>query len=138
MLAIKMGFERATSLQTDWPTGMRTVCFAITIMIATTATAHAQYYGAIAISTTTSSLGWAYNMPSRAAAETVAISKCGVDDCRVGTWFRNACGAVAIGDGGGWGASWGNTKNGAIERAINACSQNTENCEWKRVICTAR
>ena len=119
---------------------MRTALAALAILAAASQSAHAaDYYGAIAVSPTTSALGWSYDYGSRNAAERAALGKCEehADDCQVAVWFRNACGAVAIGDG-GWGGAWATNKDAAISRAIDACSNHAENCEWKRWQCTTR
>ncbi|MEM8795309.1 MAG: DUF4189 domain-containing protein [Pseudomonadota bacterium] len=99
-----------------------------------------QYFGAIALSPSTGAIGWAFDHPSQVSAENQALRGCYnyAGDCRVGTWFRNACGAVAIGNGGGWGAAWGGSRRAAENAAINACNRNTNRCTVRRWVCTAR
>ena len=88
-------------------------------------------YGAIALSPSSNALGWSYGMGSRAHAEKAAQNKCSqhAGDCRVVTWFRNSCGAVALG-GGRWGASSGNTRAIAESKAANACGNSCSVARW--------
>ena len=66
------------------------------------------YFGAIAYSPKTQSYGYGVDLPSNDTAQTVALSNCtrSAGDCVVVVYFRNGCGALAIGKdgyGGGWG-----------------------------------
>ncbi len=120
-------------------TVMRSLLAAFLVLASLSPAAHARdYYGAIAVSPSTLALGWAYNFRSRGGAEADALSRCAQNagDCQIGTWFRNACGAFASGDGGGWGAAWGPTSRSAIRNALNECAQHAGHCVWKRWVCT--
>ena len=66
-------------------------------------------YGAIAYSPSTHAIGWSYDYGSHAAAEDAALVNCRkqANDC-VTHWFRDACGALAVGPK-GYGMAWGAT-----------------------------
>jgi serine/threonine-protein kinase len=118
---------------------MRTILAALVVVASVGQPAHAaDYFGAIAVSPSTLALGWSYNFRSRAGAERDALRRCAANahDCQIGIWFRNACGALASGNRGGWGAAWGPTRSAAIRNALNECAQHTGNCVWKRWVCT--
>ncbi|MCJ8311178.1 MAG: DUF4189 domain-containing protein [Hyphomicrobiales bacterium] len=101
--------------------------------------AEANNYGAIAYSQSTGASGRSWDYRSRAAAERAALNNCyrHAGDCRV-IWFRNACGAVAVGNGGGWGSAWGNTRRQAQNAAIRSCRRYTSGCRVRVWQCTSR
>ncbi len=99
------------------------------------------YYGAISYSQVTGAHGYSYDYGNQAAAQNRAVNECigaGGTDCVVSTWFRNACGALAVGTGNGWGSHWGNNRNGAEYNAMQACNRNARNCQIVRWVCTTR
>lgn len=98
------------------------------------------YYGAIAISPSSKAMGWSYDFRSKWKAERAALARCRqhASDCRIATWFRNACGAVAVGHNGGWGAHWGASVKNANWRAKKTCNKHDSYCEVKRWVCTTR
>lgn len=106
-------------------------------LTATTASAK-NYYGAIAISPSSKAMGWSYNYGSKWKANQRALAKCRqyASDCKIATWFRNACGAVAIGSNGGWGASWGRNVSQAKWKAKKTCHKYDSYCQVKRWVCT--
>lgn len=63
--------------------------------VAGEARAAGNYYGALALSSSTGAVASAVNYPDAAAAETAARDQCGIRDCRVVVQFWNACGSVA-------------------------------------------
>src|SRR5262245_65613021 len=73
-----------------------------------------EYYGAIAYSPTNRAHGWSYDYPSRKDAERRALAQCRrhAEDCVVPVWFRNACGALAVGSD-GYGSGWGPSRKSA-------------------------
>ncbi|MEU7629512.1 DUF4189 domain-containing protein [Nocardia sp. NPDC049190] len=77
------------------------------------------YYGALALSSSTGAVTSAVNYPDAAAAEAAARTECGVRDCRVVVQFWNACGAVARGADGRYGWAWAATRAEAERRAID-------------------
>ncbi|MBO6548791.1 MAG: DUF4189 domain-containing protein [Rhizobiales bacterium] len=97
-------------------------------------------FGAIAISPSSKAMGWSYNYNSKWKANQVALKKCRqyASDCRIATWFRNACGAVAVGANGGWGANWGRSIKNAKWKAKKACRKYDSYCQVRRWVCTDR
>ena len=120
--------------------------FALTVglfaiaLVAPSGEAAAQNFGAIAFSTGTGAIGWSFDYGSKSSAESAALANCRQHgaDCIIATWFRNACGAIAVGDGNGWGAAWSNYRNGAESEALQICRRNTSNCTVRRWACTTR
>lgn len=102
--------------------------------------ARADYYGAIAYSPRSGAVGWSYDHPSRRRAERVAMGNCRgyAGDCRVVTYFVNACGAVARGSNGAWGADWGDDRYSAESNALEACYNHGDNCRVVRWACTSQ
>lgn len=95
-------------------------------------------YGAIAFSQSTGAHGYSYDYESRRSAERRALRECRQHGggCKVATWFRNACGALAVGNRQGWGASWGDTRRQARREARRICRGYTGGCEIVRTVCT--
>jgi hypothetical protein len=87
-------------------------CFSVLAIIVGTGDALARdNFGAIAYSPSSGAHGWSYDYPSRAVAEEVALTNCRqhAGDCVVPIWFRNACGALAVGSS-GYGSGWGTNR----------------------------
>ena len=84
-------------------------------------------YGSIAFSQASDGSyagGIAWNYGSRDKARLEAIERCrssGGRSCREVGWFRNACGAIAVGDGGRFGTGWGDTFGPAEAMAMAKC-----------------
>ncbi len=99
--------------------------------------ASAGTFGSIAYSPATGRYGYSWNYNSRSQAQNAAIRECGVRDCRVVSWFSNACGSLATSRY-GWGSSW--NANGAQARisAVRACSQYGPGCRSVRTVCSPR
>lgn len=97
-------------------------------------------YGAIAVSPSTKALGWSYNYNSKSYAQSVALAHCRkhASDCRIANWFRNACGAIAFGRNGGWGADWGTSVGNAKWKAVKRCRRHDSGCKAVRWVCTDR
>jgi hypothetical protein len=114
----------------------------VAAMLMMTSMAFAQNrFGAIYFSQSTGAHGYSYDYNSQYQAEQGALNEClsaGGTDCQRATWFRNACGALAVGDGNGWGARWGNNRNGAEQNALQSCNRNAGNCRILRWVCTSR
>ncbi len=102
--------------------------------------ASADFHGAIAFSQVNGAEGYSFNYRSRGQAETRAMEECRLRSggCRIATWFRNACGALAVGRGNGFGAAWGPTRYAAEQKAINICARNASGCAVRRWVCTSR
>lgn len=121
--------------------------FGIVSLIAATAavgmagTAHARdYYGAIAFSQVTGAHGYSFDYSSRGGAQGRAMQECAKygGGCKVAAWFKNGCGALAVGNGNGWGAEWGPNKASAQRLALKRCSSHTGGCQVVRWVCTTR
>ena len=100
----------------------------------------ADLYGALAYSQRTTSYGWAKDFNTRRAAEKAALRRCRerASDCRVAIWFRNACGALAVGGDGGWGSDWGVNLRAAQNKALHVCSGYSYNCRIVVAQCVGR
>ncbi len=98
----------------------------------------ADSFGAISYSPDTGATGWSHSWANRRKAERVAQDNCyaNADDCRVAIWFKNACGAVAVGDDGGWGSAWAYNSRGAQRAAIAQCSEYSDGCRVVRWQCS--
>ena len=52
-------------------------------------------------------------------------------------WFKNACASIAWGQGGAWGASWGQTQAAASANGVAACvAHGGQGCAEWRTICS--
>lgn len=111
----------------------------LTVGMAIPGAASAQNYGAIAYSPSTGAWGRSWDYRTRRTAERRAMRHCRrrARDCRV-LWFRNACGAVAVGRNGGWGSAWGRTKNAAFRNARAQCRRYDGGCRVRVWQCTSR
>lgn len=100
-------------------------------------------YGAIAYSRETRANGTSWNFATRAAAERAAVRECenysGSGDCRAVIWFRNACGALAVGDNGALGWAWNRDRSPAEREAVRQCAvYGGGGCKVVRWTCTDR
>ena len=72
------------------------------------------------------------NAQGREAARRSAVEECGRrgggGSCREAGWFRNACGAIAIGDANGYGTGWGENTGEAESSALSRCRSANSNC----------
>ncbi len=109
----------------------------VAIAFAVSAPALADSFGAIAYSPTTRADGWSHSFPTRADAERRAMRECSsrARDCRVAIWFKNACGALAVGPT-GWGSGWGNDRRRAELEAIGVCNRHSAGCTVTRWVCS--
>ena len=74
-------------------------------------------------------MAWSYN--SLSAARNRAVGECrrrGGRNCREIVWFRDACGALAIGDNNGYGSGWGTSPSIAQRYAMSTCRSANRNC----------
>jgi hypothetical protein len=101
-------------------------------------TAHIGHFGAIAYSPSDGAMGWSYNNSTQLAADNAAMRSCSGSDCRVVVRFNAACGAVAVGMNGGWGADTGADSASAEHNAAVACtSYGNPNCRAIRWVCSS-
>lgn len=98
----------------------------------------ADYFGAIAYSPSSGADGWSKDHRSRKAAERAAVEGCRrhAEDCKPVVWFKNGCGALAVG-GKAYGWGWGTTQALADGEAVKACSRHAKACKVTRKVCTA-
>ncbi len=108
-----------------------------TLALALAGPAAADNYGAIAYSPSTGANGYSYNYGSQGAAESSAMSRCNAMDCKIVIWFRDACGALAVGSS-GYGSSWATTRASAEQGAIAECGKFTGGCATAAWACTSR
>ncbi len=74
-------------------------------------------------------ISWSYD--SRYSARDRAIAECRSrrgTSCAEVAWFRNACGALAIGDRNGYGSGWGTSLALAQSYALQSCRNYNRNC----------
>ena len=82
-------------------------------------------------------IAWSFESSVSAAAE--AINQCrasGGTRCAEAGWFREACGALAIGDGNGYGTGWGATAAAAEQDALAQCRAVNDNCRVEVARCS--
>lgn len=110
--------------------------FAMTLMLCTGA--FAQQYGAFAFSPDTGAFGYTTKGVSRADAQRKAMSYCNTYayDCKIVVNFNKACGAIARGSNGGWGADWGYDRYEAQNDALAICRRHDTGCRVLRWACT--
>ncbi len=95
------------------------------------------YYGAISYSPSTGAYGYSYDYNSKSSARHAARKQCGYRNCKNSLWFRNACGALAVGSS-GYGTSWGNSRSSAKRKALRSCRKYSRNCTIRKSVCTTR
>lgn len=95
-------------------------------------------FGAIAYSQETDAHGWSTDNATQGAAEKLALKECATHGpgCVVTTWFRNGCGALAVGPDRAWGADWGVDEAEAEKKALRQCSDVGNHCGVARTVCT--
>ena len=117
---------------------MRMFAALAVVFVATMACTQAQAqnrYGSIAFSQQPDGgYGWGitWNAESRAAARNRAMAGCrseGGGKCSEIFWFRNTCGALAIGGGNGWGVGSGENTVKAQRGALQKCRARNRNCQ---------
>ena len=124
--------------------GPSAAALAAGMLLWASATVQAQnYYGSIAFAPTPDggyAGGMAWNRQHHATARESALNECrwagGGDACREVGWFQNACGAIAIGDGNGYGTGWGDTDATAERAALAACRKANQTCRIEISRCT--
>lgn len=82
-------------------------------------------------------IAWSFGTSVGATAE--SIDQChayGGTECREVGWFQEACGALAIGDGNGYGTGWGDTTAAAERDALAQCRAENQNCRIEIARCS--
>jgi hypothetical protein len=99
-------------------------------------------FAAIAVTRDGKHYGYSFKWESRAVAQQKALSFCrddsgGTQDCVIGVWFHDSCGALVRGDNGIWGADWGRTTREASAKATTHCeAHGGKNCTPTHAFCT--
>lgn len=110
---------------------------AVTALAVSATQAAADNYGAIAYSTDSGAYGYSYDFSSRGEAEARALQECN-GNCKIVLWFKNACGALAVGNDNGYGTAWATDRGGAEATAMSYCRQYSQGCQVVRWVCTTR
>ena len=82
--------------------------------------------------------GIAWSFDSSAGAQAEALGQCreyGGTRCAEAGWFQEACGALAIGDGNGYGTGWGATTGEAERDALAQCRVSNDDCRIEVARC---
>ena len=116
--------------------------FAFLILIGAPVSVKAQdAYGSIYFSQNSDggyAAGWGWNYGDLGMARQAARNECrsrGGTNCFEVQWFRNACGALAVGSGNGYGHDWDTSRNAARNGALNQCRRYNQNCSVIMVEC---
>ena len=83
--------------------------------------------------------GIAWSFDSSAGAQSEALGQCreyGGTRCAEAGWFQEACGALAIGDGNGYGTGWGATTGEAERDALAQCRVSNDDCRIEVARCS--
>ena len=83
--------------------------------------------------------GIAWSFDSSAGAQSEALGQCreyGGTRCAEAGWFREACGALAIGSGNGYGTGWGATTGEAERDALAQCRAVNDDCRIEVARCS--
>ena len=120
---------------------LKTALVTVGLLIAGTGFAAAENWGAIAIGPN-GAYGWAYDFPSRQAAENAALSECG-GRCQRKLSFADTCGAYATAtDASGniraYGWATRQSKEEAQMVAMQECSKYGQGCRVHVWACTTR
>lgn len=118
---------------------MKSLFAGMALAVLTAGSAAAGSYGAIYFSPTTRATGYVGNAESRQDAVDTAYDYCArnASDCvKAIEFWGGSCGAVAVGDRNGWGASWGEEMEFASEGALSACSKRTGHCKVLKYYCS--
>ena len=96
-------------------------------------------WGSIAYSPTSRLGVIVWNSGGRGAAKQQSLQGCRRDGgigCKEVAWFQNACGAIAIGRGTGYGGGWGESKAESERMALSNCRSAASNCKVEVSRCT--
>ena len=97
-------------------------------------------FGAISYSRGRGVYSTALNMPTRGAAERLALTACGrmSHDCSSPVWVLNGCVSIAIGRANGFGSGWGSTRSSAEWEALAVCERHARSCTVRHTACTGK
>ncbi len=118
-------------------------CFLLTVTAAHAQSVQSPSWGAIA--SVYGAQGYAFNHPTRAAAEAAARTQCDraagrAGACAVTAYFNRSCGALATGNYGEWGAATALTQDAASKAAVAQCDAHlpTQPCKAVVSVCSPR
>jgi serine/threonine-protein kinase len=112
-------------------------CIGYFLVVCGSTDAAADNFGAIAFAKGNGAVGYSFDYRSRGEAEEQALQECG-RGCAVVLWFKDACGALAVGEGRGYGTGWSARRGEAEAIAMRNCRSNTDGCTVVRWTCTTR
>jgi serine/threonine-protein kinase len=125
---------------TLWTLGTRVKSILGAIALATAALASfnaaAETYAAIAFSQVNGYYGYSNRYGTQDGAEERALQECG-ESCEIVIWARDACAALFVGDGNGYGVAWAASEQESVQNAAAECDARTANCELKTAVCSA-
>jgi len=81
--------------------------------------------------------GYSNDFGTRGGAEERALQECGAG-CEVVLWFKDACGALAVGAKNVYGTGWASGRRQAENIAMSNCNKNAASCGVRRWVCTTR
>ena len=99
-------------------------------------------FGAIAFSGSTGGFGYSFDYRTKSQAEARALRECAARakkrDCRILVWFRNQCGALAVGPRHTHGSAYAPDFDTARRQALSYCRQasNGAACEIMAAFCS--
>lgn len=115
------------------------ILFTTTVLSNDTPNEQYYYYGSIAFSKATGYTGGSWDYSSERDAANAAIRSCGQSDSEAVLIFWNTCGAIAVGNSGGWGGGYGSEMSIARGEALNTCQRyGNTNCRVAYSVCTTR
>jgi len=93
-------------------------------------------WGSVVANPNTTAYGFAYNYVSGRAANNAAQANC-PGNCGLYVIFRNACGAIAVGNNGVYGWAWNRSRARAREAAVRNCQKYGSGCQLRVWSCTS-
>lgn len=93
-------------------------------------------WGSVVANPNTTAYGYAYNYVSGRAANNAAQANC-PGNCGLYVIFRNACGAIAIGNNGVYGWAWNRSRARAKAAAVGNCQRYGSGCQLRVWGCTS-
>lgn len=94
----------------------------------------AELYGSISYSRSTGMSGMSWNYANADDAANEAFYNCGYNDCETLMVFTE-CGAIAVGDGYGFGYAYKRSLDNAINTALQQCGKYSNNCQITASFC---
>ena len=92
-------------------------------------------WGSVVANPKTTAYGFAYNYVSGRAANNAAQANC-PGNCGLYVIFKNACGAIAVGNNGVYGWAWNRSRSRARGDAVSNCMKHGSGCQLRVWGCT--